>query len=80
MLDTPRLDPRAYAFLKLKRDLVRNAGVDILSGGLVGHVGTSFLLDSLALSLGQESQCRTTGGDGVVPAGEAQADEKQQRA
>jgi hypothetical protein len=51
-----------------------------VSGGLLCHVGTSLLLDSLALSLKPESQCRTTGGDRDVPAGEAQADENQQRA
>ena len=54
--------------------------VGIVYGGLVCHVGTSLLLSSLALSLEPESQCRTTGGDRDVPAGEAQADENQQRA
>jgi hypothetical protein len=37
-------------------------------------------LDVLALSLEQESQCRTTGGDEDVPAEASQADENQQRA
>ena len=54
--------------------------VGIVYGGLVCHVGTSLLLSSLALSLELESQCRTTGGDRDVPAGEAQADENEQRA
>jgi hypothetical protein len=48
---------------------------EILQGGLVCHFGTSLLLDSLALSMKPESQLRTTGGDGDVPADEAQADE-----
>src|SRR4029077_10605130 len=41
MLDTPRLYPGAYALFKLERDLVRDAGINILSGGLVCHFGTS---------------------------------------
>jgi hypothetical protein len=71
MFDAPWFHPGTHALFKLSRNLVRDAGVEILSVRLLCHVGTSLLLDALALSLEPESQCRTMGGDGDVSAGDA---------
>jgi hypothetical protein len=79
MFDAPWFYPGAHALFKLKRNLVRDAGVEILSGGWRCHVGTSLLLDALALSLKPERQYRPTGGDEDVSAEAAQADENKRR-